>query len=179
MANSPFAITPNTIQKVVGGNWNNKTQMLCYMANGIAYLSSDEAKAQFVAILSDLGIKLADVFKRNHQIYLEVFNTNGRAIEDITDEEKRMAIAEVIFRSTTFAHKFDDFDGDTLDALYKTHVKDSKKADIPYQLYRITIGEHVIYRISNVPENYDALISQAIRYLIQSKRLNEDEVMLH
>lgn len=178
MANSIFALTATGINKVVGGNWNDETQLLCHMADGIADLTSEKAQAQFVSILSQLGVKLVKTVKIGDASFVDIFNTTGKASVGITDEEKRARLAQAIFGSVTFAHIFNDVTGDALDTVYRNNIKD-KKENNPYQLFRIRLGKFVLYRITNDPnESVGGLVHKAVRQLVDGRKATEDDFEL-
>lgn len=172
MANYGFGITPNQLFKVVSTSnipWNNDQRLNCFIADGIANLNDDKAKAQFVHTLNSLGIRpISEPIRFADNIVVEVFG-NTKKPKKLTADDKRKAIALSIVNDESQYQMFMHVEGEALERLYESQVKPNRDSN-PFVLYRITLGEHLVYRITNDNESPAEVANKAIDYVIRQRK---------
>lgn len=171
MANWGFGITPAALYKVTGNSntpWDYDQRMNCYMADGISQLNDDKAKGQFVGCLNKLGLKLDRKVVPVPNVVVESYVGKDKTQKKMSSEDKRKAIALKVFGDETKANLLAPIDGAELDMMYNTNVKSNKDSQT-FVLYRITLADMLIYRISSEGEDIADIASKAIDYVIKQK----------
>lgn len=181
MANFGFSTspTPALIFKVVGGKeWTHAQRLDCYIAAAAGELPDNVAAAKFMSTLNMLGIAQADsVQVLGKKVQVDIFNANGTKMATLSDDEKRKACAAVLFKGIdpeTSYVMLAAVVGDALDAMYNTQCK-VKGDEAPFTMYRLRIGTHVIYRVTNDEITPESLARQGVKYLVDTKKVAEKD----
>jgi len=181
MANFGFSTspTPALIYKVVGGSeWTNEQRLHCYIAAAAGELPDNVANAKFMSTLNILGIAQADsVQVLGKKVSIDIFNANGAKVATLSEDDKRKAAAAKLFAGLDPEQSYlmlAAVTGEALDTLYNTQCR-PKGNDAPFTLYRIRVGSHVVYRVTNDEITTESLARLAVKYLVDSKKVAEKD----
>lgn len=182
MANYGFSTspTPALIFKVMGtgADWTHEQRLNCYLAAAAGELPDNVANAHFMATLNTVGIALTKtVTVTGKNVQVDIFTANGVKITKLSDNDKRKAVAAVMWKD---ANPDDTYQmlagvkGKALDDMYNSQCK-SKSDDAPFVMYRLRIGMYIIWRVTNDEITPDSLARLAIKYLVDTKKVPEKD----
>ncbi len=181
MANFGFSTspTPALIFKVVGGSeWTHDQRLNCYLAAAAGELPDNVANAKFMSTLNILGIAQADSLQvLSKKVQVDIFNANGAKVATLSDDDKRKAAAAQLFKGIDPEQSYvmlAAVTGEALDTLYNTQCR-PKGNDAPFTMYRLRIGSHIIYRVTNDEITPEAVARQGIKYLVDTKKVAEKD----
>lgn len=179
MANHGFSTspTPALIFKVMGtgAEWTHQQRLNCYIAAASGDLPDNVANAFFVSTLNTLGIAMTDHAQViGKKIAIDTFAANGITLTKLTETDKRKAVAAVMWKDqdVEVTHvMLAGVTGEALDQMYASQCK--PKDEAPFFMYRLRIGSHVIFRVTNEAITLDSLARQAIKYLVDTRKVPE------
>lgn len=187
MANFGFSSTPTAtaLYKVInvnGVDWTDEQRMNCTLASAIGDLPDATAHARFLAILNTLGIIHSGSVEVNKEKThcVDIYSRKGSTVTKMSDAEKRKAIAAIMWEGMDVeqsSQMIKDIKGQALDQMYNRTVK-PKDATLPFVMYRIRIGSHVFYRVTNESISPESLVAQGINYLVDQKKINGIQIPL-
>lgn len=182
MANFGFSTspTPALIFKVMGTgkDWTNEQRLDCYIAAASGELPDNVAAAKFMSTLNTLGIAQADSLQvLNKSVQVDVFNTNGKKIAALTEDDKRKAVAKAMWpdQDTNITSlMIAAVKGELLNQMYEKECK-VKGENAPFSMYRLRIGSHVIYKVTNEATTPESVARQGVKYLVDTKKVSEKD----
>lgn len=178
MANLGFGITGVQVNKVLGGKeWSNDVRLNCYMIASIAELPDDTAKAKFVSLCNSLGIVSISKYKYSEKVNAEMFALRGTDKAKVLDDvDKRKAIAAKMFPELGDEgyKQLNSSAGVPLNVLYES-ICGKDKDDLPFVMYRLSLGDNLVYRICQNNASAKDIVKDAIRYLVSKGNGQESD----